>query len=301
MLNYIEVAQQRIADNYPHIVYAKPDPRTLEAGTILGSWAYSLPHKYRIITNKERELASGVLPADVTRAWIQDVYKLPFRRRKSQLNRTYNLPIHALVGDWGDCAYVDIRHAYLSILSLGYDIEYELGKYVAVDPKPIPPEIANNKFCYSIAVAMSTTTISSVAIVSKEQSIFNVKKFNIYSNPCLYAFASDLLNAVCSEVLAVMGNEIKYANCDGFVVTEKHADALMRIIGSWNLEARIKHRGNTAIGGVGSWKIGESQTKRFDRKAHNFTCELATREERLWLKKRWVKLSQSVGALINRG
>jgi len=284
---YVNIAQLHIRDNYPHIVYANPDPSSLESGTIMGSWAYSLPHKYRIITNRERELAIGVLPADVTRAWLNDCYKLPFRRRKSQLNRNYVLPIHALRGEWGDCVYIDIQAAYLSILALGYDLEYIPNRYLAADPIRIPLDISSNKFCYSIAVAMSTTKISTISIMGKEQNIFSVKKFNAYSNPCLYALAGDVLNGVASEVLAVFGNRVKYVNTDGFVIESRYADKLLDVIASWGFNARVKKRGSTSIGGVGSWRIGESSTRRFDRNAHDFTCDLMPKSDRLWLKKRF--------------
>lgn len=295
---YIGLAQQHIADNYPHIVYANPNPQTLESGTIMGSWAYSLPHRHRIITNRERELAVGVLPADVTRAWLNDCYKLPLRRRKSQLNRNYVLPIHALRGEYGDCAYIDIKSAYLSILSLGFDVEYIPNKYIAVDPVAIPVDISSNKFCYSIAVAMSTTKISTISIMGREQNIFSVKKFNIYSNPCLYALAGDVLNGVAAEALAVLGDRIKYANTDGFVVESKYSDYLLDIIASWGFVARVKLRGSTNIGGVGSWRIGERSTKRFDKNAHDFTCELMPKSERLWLKKRFSALMAGLSELI---
>lgn len=303
-MNYIELAKQKIDETYPTIVYANPHFSSLESGTIMGTWAYSLPSKYRIIVAKDRELAAGVLPADVTRAWLNDAYQLPIRRRKNQLNRNFALPIHALRGEWGDCAYVDIKGAYLSILSLGYDVEYLPNKYLAVNPCIIPPEIAKEKFCYSIAVAMSNTQISHISIMGKEHMPFTVKKFNLYSNPCLYALASDVLNGVAAEVLAVMGNTIKYVNTDGFVVESRYTSYLMDIISSWGFVSRVKYEGSTMIGGVGAWKIGKYHTKRFDANGRNFTNGLMPKSDRIWLKKRFSKLMASVPALtkeVGRG
>ena len=299
-MNYIELAQAHIAENYPHIVYPNTqiDPRKLKPGTICGSWAYSCPNEYRIITNRSVELAPGVLPADVTRAWLRDEYKLPLRRRNNQLNRNYALPIYAERGDYGDCSYVDIRGAYLTVLGLGYDVEYVPNRYMVFEPRPIPNEIAGNKFCYSIAVAMSTTKISNLSIVGKEENLFNVKKFNIYSNPCLYTLASDVLNGVCSEAIHLLGGKIHYANTDGFIVQAGYEETLIRIINSWGFEARVKHSGNTKINGAASWKCGSTQTKRFDAHARSFKCDLMPRDERLFLKQKFTKSLQFRGILL---
>lgn len=297
-MNYIELAKLKVDETYPTIVYANPHIQSLEAGTIMGTWAYSLPSKYRIIVDRERQLAVGVLPADVTRAWLNDCYKLPLRRRKTQLNRNYVLPIHAIRGSWGDCSYVDIRGAYLSILSLGYDVEYIPNRYIAIDPQPIPQEIIDNKFCYSIAVAMANTQISNISIMGKEHVPFTVKKFNLYSNPCLYSLASDVLNAVAGEAISVMGDHIKYVNTDGFVVTSKYAENLIQIIDSWGFKSRVKYQGSTMIGGVGAWKIDKHSTKRFDKGARNFTSDLMPKGDRLWLKKRFTRLIAAVPQLI---
>lgn len=296
-MNYIDIAKQKVDETYPIILNGNPHISSLEAGTIMGTWAFSLPNRYRIIVDQERQLAIGVLPADVTRAWLNDCYSLPFRRRKTQLNRNNVLPIHATRGSWGDCSYVDIKGAYLTILSLGYDVEYIPNKYIAVDPIVLPDEIVSNKFCYSIAVAMSNTQISNISIMGKQHVPFTVKKFNLYSNPCLYALASDVLNAVASEALAVMGSAIKYVNTDGFVVESQYSEYLIRIIDSWGFKSRVKYEGSTMIGGVGAWKIGKHSTKRFDKGARDFTSELMGKSDRLWLKKRFTKLIAAVPQL----
>ena len=100
-MDYIGIAQQHIADLYPIISYQKPAVSMLPPGAIIGTWQYSIPHKMRFILAPDMELATGVLPGDVARAWIKDEYKLPIRRRKSQLVRGYPVPLFARRGVYG--------------------------------------------------------------------------------------------------------------------------------------------------------------------------------------------------------
>lgn len=287
-IDYIAVAQERIADDYPLIVYKKPPISDLPPGAILGTWAYSVPGVARFILNKEAELATGVLPADVSRAWIRDVYKLPFRRRENQLARPYPLPLHAVRGEHGECSYVDIKGAYLKILSLGYDVEYIRSRYIGGEPRPVPDQIANNKFCYAIAVAMSASKKGHMSVVTNE-GVTTVRPYNMFSNPCLYALACDTLNAIASEVLTVMHCYVKYINTDGYIVPTDKVEPLLRIIHSWGFEARVKAEGETEVFGVGAWKVGDERTTRHDRHAQDFTSKMLDRADRGWLKARWQK------------
>ncbi len=293
MIDYIGIAQQRIADEYPTIVYGKPAIQDLPAGTILGTWAYSVPHVARFILARDLELATGVLPADVSRAWIRDQYKLPLRRRKQQIFKPFVLPLHAQVAKFPDCAYVDIKGAYLRILSLGYDVEYIPGRYIGCDPRAVPDQIRDNKFCYAIAVAMSSSRRGNITVVGKE-GVFTHTPYNMFSNPCLYALACDTLNAIGAEVLAVMGDKVHYINTDGYIVDREFVEPLQKIINSWGFTSRIKADGPTQIFGVGSWICGDEKTQRRDGAAKDFTSKLADRDQRKWLKARWQKLANLI-------
>lgn len=296
-MNYIEIAAATIAETYPYISHAKPPLFLLPPGTIIGTWAYSIPGRVRYMIAPERQIAPGVLPADVTRAWIKDTINLPLRRRKSQFNSHYSSPLLAQKGVWGDCAYVDIRHAYLDILKLGYDLEYVRMKYLGIDPKPIPLEIQKEKFCYSIAIAMSGSKLTNLSLMGKE-GLFTQYKFNTFSNPCLFALACDLLASVASEVVAAMGKDVKYINTDGYIVPTKYVHVLQSILTSWNLESRIKYQGETEVFGVSAWKIGDHATKRHDQKNLDFASKLPTKEERRWLKSSYVRLAEKCDILL---
>jgi hypothetical protein len=294
--DYIAIAQERVANEYPLIIYAKPQLSDLPTGAILGTWAYSVPGVARFILAKQNELATGVLPADVTRAWVRDSWKLPLRRRENQLGKPYALPLHAVRGSHGLCAYVDIRRAYLTILSIGYDVEYVRGRYIGGEPKAVPEQIAGNKFCYSIAVAMAASKRSHITVVGKE-GVFDRHTYNMFSNPCLYALAGDTLNSIASEVLAVMGQHVKYVNTDGYIVPLDKVEPLLKIIRSWGFDARVKHQGETTVYGVASWQVGDERTFRRDPNGQDFTSPMATPQERRWLKARWQRWVEVIAGL----
>jgi len=269
-MSYIDLASEHIAEQYPLIVYGKPALSELPVGSIIGTWAYSVPTKVKFILDRGYELAPGVLPADVSRAWIRTEYDLPLRRKKNQLVRSYKVPVHAIVGNHGECSYVDIRAAYLHILSLGYDVEYRFKHYIASDPHKVPEEIAKHKMCYAIAIAMSGSILSSIEIKGNN-GFFQHKPMNMYSNPCLYNLAQDTLNAIGAEVLSVLGNKCVYMNTDGFIVKAGYERYVEDIITTWGFSSRVKHSGDTEVRGVGSWKVGDEHTKRWDARAGNFT------------------------------
>lgn len=285
-MDYLSIASQHIADLYPLIVYSQPRLMDLPPGAIIGTWAYSVPNHVRFILNKEMEIAAGVMPADLARAWIRDVYPLPLKRRAAQMTRGFTVPLHARRGKFGDCAYVDIKGAYLKVLSLGYNLEYRLGHYLAAAPQQVPTEVANNKFAYSIAVSMSASQRSNLQVMGKE-GLFEHKPMNIYSNPCLFNFAQDTLNGIGAEVLAVLGEHVHYMNTDGYLVDEGYEQFVIDIAATWGFTARVKYRGDTVVRGVGSYTIGDHSTKRRDDHALDFTGPLMEREDRRWLKSVW--------------
>jgi hypothetical protein len=283
MIDYHSMAQLHVADLYPSIVYSKPRLMDLPPGAIIGTWAYSVPGIARFILDRTIEIVPGVLPGDLARTWIRDEYKLPFRRRKDQLEKGYSAPLHARRGKHGFCTYVDIKGAYLSILKLGYDLEYRRGKYIGADPRPVPEQIAASKFTYAIAVVMSGPLRANLQIMG-HNGLHNPKPLNIYSNPCLYHLAQDTLNGIASEVLRVLGDQCVYIHTDGYIIREGFEQYAIEIIRSWGFEARIKYQGECEVKGVSSYKIGDHKTNRFDPNAHDFTNPMMDKQASQWLK-----------------
>ena len=293
-MTYIDNASLHVSELYPLIVYGTPPLMDLPPGAIIGSWAYSVPGKVRFILDRSLELSPGVLPADVARAWVRDAYKLPIKRRKNQMVRSYTVPLHARRGTYRDCIYLDIQAAYLKILQLGYDLEYVPGRYLGVDPLPVPDEISRNKFCYSISVAMSASIQSSLTVMGKE-GLYERKAVNMFSNPCLYALAQDTLNAIGGDVLDSVGSDCHYANTDGYIINRKSEPLVREILSDWGFSCGVKADGDAKVFGVGSWMVGNERTKRRDQNGQDFTGPIMGKEGRVWLRKQFSVLTRVLG------
>jgi hypothetical protein len=290
--DYIGIAQQHIADTYPTLVYWKPPMSHLPPGAILGTWAYSVPGKVRYMLNKDAEIARGVLPSDLSRTWIKDVVTLPIKSRREQVDaKCYPLPLHARRGIYGECAYVDIKGAYINILQLGYNLEYLRNRYVGANFMEVPQQLKDNKLSYATAVSMSKSKLTAISVMGKEGPFTN-RTFNLYSNPGLYNLASDTLASIASEVLRIFGQHIHYVNTDGYIIDRSLADNLIEVIHSWGFHARIKYEGQAEIFGVAAWRIGDKSTRRYDDNALDFTSTLPIKSESIWLKKRLTALNK---------
>lgn len=296
---YLEVAQDYLAEMYPLLSYSHPTDAEIPPGGIIGTWAISVPHKIRFILAPDMELAPGVLPGDLTRAWIRTEYNLPIRRRKAQLAHNYNVPLHARVGLWGDCSYIDIRAAYLQVLSMGYDVEYLAGKYIGAAPIQVPDEIAKHKLCYSMAISSAASPLSSFEIMG-HNGRFEHKPMNMFSNPSLYNLAQDTLNGIGAEIISVLGENCVYSHTDGFIVKAGFEQQTVDIINDWGFKARVKYAGETEVRGVASYKVGNQVTERFDKPALDYTSKLMPLEESAWLKKRWSMWSGKLRIRENR-
>lgn len=285
-MNYIEMAQQHIEELYPIISYQNPTVAMLPAGAILGTWQYSIPGKMRFILNRDAELATGVLPSDVARAWIRDQYKLPIRRRKSQLVRGFPAPVLAKRGHFGDCAYIDIKGAYLRILAMGYDVEYIRGRYIGARPNKIPQEIIDHKFCYSMSVSMSASPLSNITIMGHEGT-FQHKPMNLFSNPCLFNLAQDTLNGIAADVMDKLGDRVHYINTDGYIVDADAQWECIDIVNQWGFDVQLKAFGETEIRGVASYICGARRTTRFDIRAQDFQSKFMDTSDVQWLRDKW--------------
>lgn len=280
---YLFIASSHVADTYPYIAYEKPPLKLLPKGAILGTWSVSVRNIVRFILNKDVEIITGVLPGDVARAWIKDTIDLPIRRRKEDIHaHNYPIPLHAIRGYYPNISYVDIRKAYLGVISMGYDLEYLRGQYFAPTMRPVPIDISNHKLCYAITVAMSKSAHKSIPIWTGEKTA-NIGGFNVYSNPPLYNLASDILSSVAADVLDDMGKYVYYIHTDGYIVKTGYEARLLRHFHKWNFDGRIKARGKGAVFGVGSWRIGKDRTARRDATATNYSTLMPDKDTRKWL------------------
>lgn len=292
-INYIHVAQQTVAERYPLIIYDDPGEENLPNGTIVGSWAYSLPGTARWILAEDLEIVPGVLPGDVARAYVADQWKLPIARRKDQIEaRAYDSPLWARKGNWGRCGYVDVSKAFCTILQMGFDVEYMRNRYLGANPRPVHPQIRANKFCYSMCVSMSHSPLSTIAFVGNGDTFIKHPQNN-FSNPCLYNLAYDVLSAIAAEIDDRLPGRVFYQNTDGHIVDCDYIEECQRVILEWGFSSKVKFYGDTEIWGTGSYRVGLPDSDGDHLGNMMFTDEYKnkrmTKDEYLWLKRRWQK------------
>ena len=303
MSTLLERTAERVQSMFPTILYEQPFAKDLPDGTILGTYAYSLRGKVRWITKRDAEIIPGVLPGDLARQWVRENYALPIRRRKDQ-NRSYVLPLRAIRGKYVAGAYVDISKAYRRVLELvGYDVDYRIGKYLSATPIQLAEEFYLYKPLYQQCVAISATYLSTIPTI-KNGEVVTRRVRNVFHNPCLYAFASEMLACYVGEV--VNNFRCAYANTDGVIVDVRDADGVIQLASDYQCTAKIDAQGHTEVWGVGSYVVGERRSKRQDANPSTvFQTALPSKELAKWMRVRleWAdKLDKVEGSkLINVG
>jgi hypothetical protein len=291
----LEFAQMDIAERYPCISYQHPSLFQLPTGTILGSFSYSIPGKIRYILNKSVEIAPGLLPADLTRAWLRADYNLPVKLRKAQLKETsYPIPFRAKHCDERELAYVDMTKAFVNFLTLGYDLEYVRGRYIGVRISEVPDIIRQNKLCYAVAVSMSNSQLTNISIMGKDGPFVN-HAYNVFSNPLLYNLVRDGLAAIARDMLDRFGDLIHYVNCDGYIIERDKSQDLIEALAEWGFHARVKNEGVGRVNGLSSYWIGGVKTVRQAVPGStDGQSDLPTVDETRWLKIRLQKFMEVV-------
>ena len=282
-VDYLAIAQSHIADLYPMIVYAQPALSDLPPGAILGTWVYSLKNYCRFIINRTPELATGVMPGDVARAWVKFNYTLPIRRRKEQ-KRHYQLPILAVRGLWDECLYLDVRAAYRTILTaVGFNVDYSQNRYMAGEGIVLPDIMARTKWCYSLTVAFTANNRTSLSTINREGKLTTADRFNMFSNPSLYAVASEVLASFAAEIARHCYPV--YFNTDGMIIFPQYEQLAYRIAQDWGFELHEDGRGEGEVHGVGSYKVGRKRTRRIVHSDRDYISQLPSKEEIKFLKK----------------
>lgn len=255
----------------------------------MGTYAYSVPGKVRFVLKPEAEITEGVMPGDIARTWIRTTFHLPQFRRFNQARR-YVLPLLARTGTRRDCAYVDLRGAYRTILAIaGWDTDFQLAGWLRGSGTGLPRTIAENKRCYAMAVSASAQIRSTLYRLA-ESGLVPSEIPNIYANTSLYALASALLASVARDIITRM--PVYYVNTDGYIVPVWCAPLAVKIANAWGFEARIKHSGDTHVYGYASYSIGGYSTVHQQGRGGNYSTALPTREERNWLYKVWTRQIQ---------
>lgn len=240
-----------------------PSIRDFTSLTWMGTYSWSnQTMRQRIIDSEAIIDLWGVpqVPPEVARDYLRAKYTEKRRHTMAQfqsINEARSWPAFAKTGFYSDMAYVDLKAAYWSILSIiGWDVDYHpsrwLGKRSDNDDFPIP----NHKVARNSLVSAGLLTPTHVW---DGHDLLRIKAHSPYVNYSLWACVHDVLHSIAW--IAIKAGAV-HIHTDGYIVPIKNADHLIEEIHRWGLTAIIKDTGDAAIKGVGSYRIGTRKTKK---------------------------------------
>ncbi len=271
---------------YPRIEWRRPDLGELPRGTVLGGATWSRPGVVRYVINPAMCVLPGepVTHFDLARYWIRTHYRLPLRRRRAEDEQPWAPQVlWATPAAYHALAYVDLRSAYRRVLELvGWAAEYVRGRYLSVAGAEGLDELT--KLAYSAAVAITARPWSTLRVWDGRRLVSRRIR-NIYANTSLYRLMRDALWGIASDVRDALGEQVIYANTDGYIVPAVFAEEVVEIAGAWGFGARIKARGPGEVRGTASWRIADLATRR-ETYRPRLPPALMPQRDRDWLRPR---------------
>ncbi len=192
-------------------------------------------------------------------------YKFPVRLRatraqKNSINIHRSAPLYVEPTILEDAAYVDLKGAFWSIMSLvGWNVDYYPSRWIL---RGIPPDdfpYADIKPARNSLVSCGLPTPLRMWTGKKVTRRFAT---NVHINMGLWAFIMDTLHAIASHARELGAC---YVHTDGYILERWNAPDLINIIESYGLHAGIKASGVGTIIGMGNWKVGEHSTMHYGR------------------------------------
>jgi hypothetical protein len=270
-----------------HVVERFPPLQSLVGRWILGGASYSSPQKserYILCDYAFQDGEGNIYTArDIARKWVKDNYKLERLRRKKTIRKPSPLPLLSTEYE-GEGWYIDIKSAHKHIIeSAGYDVEYELLRYLSSNPVVVPP----HKTIYVSLSSLSIKPIVNLTVLLNGR-IFTQKIVNHYANTSLYFLIRDVLWGIYSDIADKCGLTLVYYNTDGCIVNHPLSiDTVLDVANDWGFEARVKKEGYVRVRGVGNYAFNDEKLPHINRSRHSLTITMPY-EERFWLRNRMI-------------
>lgn len=260
-----------------------PDLYSLPPQTVIGTYVYTCVPEKRRWVDPDALVAPGVTHTDAARLWLRWRYTLPVRRRADQ-HAPGDLPLLVRPGVYADVVYIDIASAYRRVVEAwGFKVEYRRDKYLSrAVHEPLPDVIALNKRAYAAIVALSATRLKLLSVWDGTR-VRTVSVPNVYWQPCLWSLTRDTLLGVYSDLFRRV--PLLYYNTDGCIVRARYERRVLDVIHNWGLAARVKHRGDAEVRGIGSYSIGNYSTQKHSHSSQFATTPLPRHTVR-WLRER---------------
>ena len=224
-------------------------------------------------------------PSDLVRSYLDIKYpKLrAMRKQIAAWNVSYNQPLYAQPRTTERGVYVDLKSAYWSIVQvIGWDVDYFpnqwLGRGKSMEDFPYP-DFKLTRNCLVTAGLVNDRSVWN----GYNQTYETARMGNAHVNNGLWRLSMDVLQGIAADAI---GSGAFYVHTDGYIVDTGNLDRLQEAIAAWGLQSTIKAAGHTIVHGVGSYSVGEKDTKQPKGKPHFFDG-VVNLPYHAWLRKRF--------------
>jgi hypothetical protein len=258
-----ERAFERQQKNRTELIERFPAFTDFQTPIFLGSysWTFPLSHERMLYNPTAVTIGNGPqTPGEITRDYLDWKYPKRLRCVTDQwraltVHRAY--PCFARPGAYDDMVYLDIKSAYWSILSIfGWDADYFPGRWLGVRSNVFDFPLQDNKPARS---GLVTAGLSSPTRFWTGSALQWRTTENKHVNLGLWALVQDVLHGVADDML---GLGAVYVHTDGYIIPAENLAQGSEILNDWGLRGNVKAHGDANVLGVGSYRVGDFQTKR---------------------------------------
>jgi len=173
------------------------------------------------------------------------------------------VPMYALPGFWGNCALLDIRRAFASILERWGVREVRPLRYFSLTPAWTPPA----RYWSGAGEDLVLRILPSVARSGKMRVFWGRDKIEEKERWCIDPRPWGTVVAVLAGIAEVARRDYHciYWNVDGGILPTAVVDDILRFIRALGLDARVKAQGETVVLGIGAYRVGGKMSIPFRR------------------------------------
>lgn len=169
-------------------------------------------------------------------------------------------PHKAIPGKFPGALYVDIRHAFRQIASaFGVEVFIHEGKMCAYGETTCETPCFDNKICRGLLVTGTGPK------GSYQEWINHDLRTVTFSNPGYAPHVRYAIWATLHAIQAVVNPYTIYAHTDGFIIPNRHAAQVFRILDQTGFRYSVKYSGCGEIYGTANYRIGNHRSATTNR------------------------------------
>ncbi len=271
------VARERYEKYTYAIVDEFPNPYQFEERVALGTFSYTTSktkRRFLLSHSSFDHLAAGIpqTPPEIARDYLDYRYPRKLRASGEQaelLLYNRNAPLHYRPFTSKNASYVDLQGAFWWLMgTLGWNVDYHPRKFLSPGRAPSDFPLPNHKLARNCLV---TAGLSNPISVWTGHKMIEESPYNIHLNYGLWSAIMDTLHMIGLKALDCGAY---YVNTDGYILPDRSLPEFLGYLSGLHAPYRIKGYGQTLVTGIGSYQVGDYQTKRFAKEFARPTSNL---------------------------